>query len=114
MITAGLNGATLLSASESAAAAESFNENVDLARDSILGILPTDKIPLGSVQDQIIAELTEEDLHRPTDKMEHALHAMNHTFDTLPGIKQLNLPPSTPPPPVPRASETDSAQNGQR
>jgi hypothetical protein len=89
MITAGLNGATLLSASESAAAAESFNENVDLARESILGFLPTDKIPLGSVQDRLIDELTEEYLHRPTDQMDGARHDVNLTVDTVSGSQQL-------------------------
>src|SRR3546814_1125132 len=89
MITAGLNGATLPSASEAAAAAESFNENVDRARDSILGFLPTDKIPLGSVQDRLIDELTEEYLHRPTDQMDGARHDVNLTVDTVSGSQQL-------------------------
>src|SRR3546814_11123996 len=101
MITAGLNGATLLSASESAAAAESFNENVDLARDSILGFLPTDKIPLGSVQDRLIDELTEEYLHRPTDQMDGARHAVHLTLAPVSGRQQPIIPAAHPAPAAP-------------
>jgi hypothetical protein len=74
-----------LSAEQVAAAAEDYNANVDVARDSLLAFLPTDKVPgpLGPLQDRLLDEVTGRYLHRPTDQVDGAEHQVNLTVSEI-------------------------------
>lgn len=91
ILLAGLNGEQLMSAEEAQAAAEAFNENVDMGRDMFLAFLPLDRIPgpIAPLTDRGIDELTEAFLHQSTDQVDAAEHQVNVNGDYFLGSQRL-------------------------
>lgn len=90
IVATGLNGEEMMSAEEAARLSREHNANIDLARDSLLAFLPTDKIP-GPVDPLVsrgIDELTEEFLHRPTDQVDRAEYQVDLTTEYILGSQQ--------------------------